>query len=204
MNIDLTLKYLRNQLKTIDTDSLESWILTTSGYAEQYFGSHHNRVYALKQLRFAIVKLDLLKTDKKELDDVKSKAIQYVNEFIDDLQDLKKQQEEKPKIKYPFGLSKEFFWGVLLTIIGAAYTLGFNFGSYKFDRDKIELSDTNRALTDTIRIRENKIKYIRHNSDSALNILAHMPYDEMKLDTLSWRKVQTTIENAGAALNLNK
>lgn len=93
---------------------------------------------------------------------------------------------------------------LLWTIVGGAFLLGFYFGNNKFDRNLIELSETKRTLLDTIQSRDNLIRYIRSNSDSALNIIAHMPYQEMNLDTNSWRKVQTTIENAGAALSLNK
>ena len=118
--------------------------------------------------------------------------------------DNEKRQESQSIIKYPLGLNQELFWTLLIALVGGAFGLGIYFGSNKFDRNLIELSDTNRELKDTIKIRENTIKYIRQNSDSALNILGHMPYDEMKLDTMSWRKVQTTIENAGAALYLNK
>jgi len=118
--------------------------------------------------------------------------------------DNEKKQESQSIIKYPLGLSQELFWTLFIALISGAFALGIYFGSNKFDRNLIELSDTNKELKDTIKARENIIKYIRHNSDSALNILSHMPYDEMTLDTLSFRKVQTTIEDAGAALYLNK
>lgn len=126
------------------------------------------------------------------------------------LQQLQKIVENENKqgrqtiIKYPLGLGQELFWTVLIALVGGAFGLGIYFGSNKFDRNLIELSDTNRDLKDTIKVRENTIKYIRSNSDSALNILGHMPYNEMTLDTLSFRKVQTTIEYAGGALYLNK
>jgi hypothetical protein len=118
--------------------------------------------------------------------------------------DNEKKQETQFKIKYPLGLSQELFWTLLIALVSGAFGFGIYFGSNKFDRNLIELSETNKELKDTIKVRENTITYIRHNSDSALNILSHMPYNEMTLDTLSFRKVQTTIENAGAALNLNK
>lgn len=118
--------------------------------------------------------------------------------------DHEKKQEIHSKIKYPLGLSQELFWTVLITLVSGAFGLGLYFGSNRFDRNLIELSDTNKELKDTIKVRENTIKYIRFNSDSALTILSHIPYNEMTLDTISFRKVQTTIENAGAALYLNK
>jgi hypothetical protein len=103
------------------------------------------------------------------------------------------------------------FWSVALTLLGGFFGFGFYVGTTKFDKNLIELTDSNRELKsdivnlkDTIKTRENSIEYMRRISDSALNILGHMPYDEMTLDTLSYRKVQTTIENAGAALYLNK
>lgn len=115
--------------------------------------------------------------------------------------------------KSPTGLRKYFvvngnsytigtgiFWVVLPIICGFAFFLG----TIKYDAEKINLSEQKKELEDTVKSQENTIKYIRHNSDSALNILGHMPYNEMKLDTQAFRKVQTTIENAGAALYLNK
>jgi hypothetical protein len=115
-----------------------------------------------------------------------------------------KRQERQSIIKYPLGLSQELFWTVLIALVSGVFALGIYFGSNKFDRNLIELSDTNKELKDIIIARENTINYIRHNSDSALNILDRMHYNEMTLDTLSFRKVQTTIENEGASLYLNK
>ncbi|MBN8651170.1 MAG: hypothetical protein J0L67_07075 [Cytophagales bacterium] len=92
------------------------------------------------------------------------------------------------------------FWVVLPLICGFAFFLG----SKKFDLEKINLAEQKQELENRIKAQENTIKYLRHNSDSSLNILGHMPYDEMTLDSMSFRKVQTTIENAGAALSLNK
>ncbi|MDF7817964.1 hypothetical protein P1X15_10170 [Runella sp. MFBS21] len=99
-----------------------------------------------------------------------------------------------------YNISVETFWVALPIICSLAFFLG----TIKYDADKISLSEQKKALEDTVRVREKTIKYIRHNSDSALNILGHMPYNEMTLDSLSFRKVQTTIENAGGALYLNR
>ncbi|HKB44393.1 MAG TPA: hypothetical protein VKC90_08380, partial [Chitinophagaceae bacterium] len=123
------------------------------------------------------------------------------------------QLEENKTIKSPKGLKRLFlidgstyhigvgtFWVALPLICGFAFFLG----TVKYDADKISLSEKNRALEDSVKVRDNAIRDIRNNSDSALNILGHMPYNEMKLDTQEFRKVQTTIENAGGALYLNK
>ena len=99
-----------------------------------------------------------------------------------------------------FTIGSGTFWVALPIICGACFFLG----TIKFDTEKMSLAEDKKALKDTIKIRENTITYLRHNSDSALNILGHMPYNEMKLDTNEFRKVQTNIENAGAALYLNK
>ena len=82
--------------------------------------------------------------------------------------------------KLPSGIKKYFlinrssytigtgtFWVVLPIICSLAFFLG----TIKYDADKISLVEDKKALQDTIRIRENTIKYLRHNSDSALNIL---------------------------------
>lgn len=92
------------------------------------------------------------------------------------------------------------FWVALPIICSLAFLLG----TIKYDSDKINLAENNKALQDTIKIRETTIKYLRKNSDSAINILGQMPYKEMKLDTNEFRKVQTNIENAGSVLYLNK
>ena len=109
-----------------------------------------------------------------------------------------------------YHINTSLFWGVILPLLGGFFAFGLYVGTTKFDRNLIELSDSNRELKtevanlkDKIKARENSVEYMRRVSDSALNILGHMPYKEMTLDTLSFRKVQTTIENAGAALYLN-
>jgi hypothetical protein len=123
------------------------------------------------------------------------------------------QLEEKKNINSPKGLKRFFlidgstyhigvgtFWVALPIICGFAFLLG----TIKYDADKISLSEKNRSLEDSVKVRDIVIKNIKGNSDSALNILGHMPYNEMKLDTQAFKKVQTIIENAGAVLSLNK
>ncbi len=110
-----------------------------------------------------------------------------------------------------YHINTSLFWGVILPLLGGFFAFGLYVGTTKFDKNLIDLTDSNRELKneivklkDTVKVRENSIEYMRRISDSALNILGHMPYKEMTLDTLSFRKIQTTIENAGAALYLNK
>ena len=113
----------------------------------------------------------------------------------------RKRQEDNAIISL---LKNPLFWTVIVIFIAGSFTLGFYLGNARFDNNLIELSESKRDLQDSLKIKNKLIKSIRHNSDSALNILGHMPYTEMNLDTLSYHKVQTTIENAGAALYLNK
>ena len=110
-----------------------------------------------------------------------------------------------------YNINTSLFWGVILPLLGGFFAFGLYVGTTKFDKNLIDLSDSNRELKseivnlkDTVKARENSIEYMRRISDSALHILGHMPYKEMTLDTISFRKVQTTIENAGGALYLNK
>lgn len=110
-----------------------------------------------------------------------------------------------------YHINTSLFWGVILPLLGGCFYFGLYVGTTKFDKNLIELTDSNgelkskiAKLKDTVKTRENSVEYMRHISDSALNILSHMPYKEMTLDSMSYRKVQTTIENAGAALYLNK
>lgn len=144
------------------------------------------------------------------------------NSILSEKQDIEEELNQirnKPKRKNilfkatqgAYQINTSLFWGVILPLLGGFFAFGLYVGTTKFDRNLIDLSDSNRDLKtevahlkDTVKARENSIEYMRQISDSALNILGHMPYKEMTLDTLSFRKVQTTIENAGAALYLNK
>lgn len=101
-------------------------------------------------------------------------------------------------------LTNKLFWGTILVLVSGAFTLGYYFGNSKFDSRLIELTDNNKTLRDSVQSRDFIISRMKTISDSALNILGHMPYNEMTLDSMSYRKVQTTIENAGAALYINK
>ena len=120
--------------------------------------------------------------------------------------------KKKPKAKSGYYIIKhELIWSAGLALLGAFFAAGLYIGNTKFDRNLIDLSDSNSllksditSLKDTIKAREHIIEYMRYNSDSALNILSHMPYKDMTLDSQSFNKVQSTIENAGAALYLNK
>ena len=113
----------------------------------------------------------------------------------------RKRQEDNPILSL---LKNPLFWTAMVVLIGGSFALGFRLGNAKFDNNLIELSQTKKDLQDSIVSKEKAIQSIRHNSDSALNILGHMPYNEMKLDTQEFRKVQTNIEKAGAVLYLNK
>jgi hypothetical protein len=113
----------------------------------------------------------------------------------------KKKKEDNPILIL---IKSPIFWTVIVVLMGGAFTLGLYFGNTKFDKDLIDLTQTKKDLQDTIRSKENIIQTLRHNSDSALNILGHMPYSDIHLDTLEFRKVQTNLESAGAVLYLNK
>lgn len=142
--------------------------------------------------------------------DIKRKILTSVDVI---LHNTRHQLEEKKSISTPKGFKRFFLVDGSSYIIGTGTfwvagpiicSLAFLLGTVKYDADKITLLEDRKSLQDTIRVRENTIKYLRHNSDSALTILSNMPYKEMKLDTSEFRKVQTNIENAGAALYLNK
>lgn len=96
------------------------------------------------------------------------------------------------------------FWTVMAVLLGGTFALGLHLGNAKFDNNLIELSEEKRTLSDLLKQRDNLIQFIRRNSDSALNILSQMPYNEMALDSQAFRKVQSTIEKAGGVLYLNK
>jgi hypothetical protein len=104
-------------------------------------------------------------------------------------------------------IKHELFWTVLLGIsiplISGIFYLGQLTENVKYDMNTNEVEETFKHLRDSIKIQERKLERMRIVSDSAHNILGHMPYDQMKLDTFEFRKVQSNIEAAGAALYLN-
>lgn len=100
---------------------------------------------------------------------------------------------------------------VFAGLIIGAFKLGqlyqensMNSAQYDLKKEMGHFENDMNSLRDTIKARERVIEYVRRNSDSAHVILSHMPYKEMTLDSISFNKVQRTIENAGAALHLNK
>lgn len=106
-----------------------------------------------------------------------------------------------------YTIKHELFWAVLLGVsiplLSATFYVGQLIGNTRFDISTNEIRETNRLLMDSLKLKDRKIERMRFVSDSALNILGHMPYDKMKLDTTEFRNVQSNIESAGAALYLN-
>jgi hypothetical protein len=104
-------------------------------------------------------------------------------------------------------IKHELFWTVLLGIsiplVSATFYIGQQIGSTRYDASVNDIRETNKLLKDSIKLQKRNIERMRFVSDSALNILGHMPYDKMKLDTSQFHKVQSNIEAAGAALYLN-
>ena len=104
-------------------------------------------------------------------------------------------------------IKQELFWSALLGIsiplLTGMFFLGQFIGNTKYDISTNEVRESNMLLKDSIALRDRSIERMRFVSDSALNILGHMPYEQMRLDTLEFHKVQSNIEAAGAALYLN-
>jgi hypothetical protein len=104
-------------------------------------------------------------------------------------------------------IKHELFWTVLLGIsiplLSATFYVGQLIGNTRYDMTTNEIKETNKLLRDSLKLQRRTIERMRFVSDSALNILGHMPYDQMKLDTSEFHKVQSNIEAAGAALYLN-
>ncbi len=118
------------------------------------------------------------------------------------IQPLKRNKQEDNQI---LSLIKSpLFWSILTILIGASFTLGVYFGNTRFDSNMILLTEEKKALLDTVKIKENLINVFRNNSDSALNILSHLPYSELKIDSLEFNIIQSTIEKVGEVLRLNK
>jgi hypothetical protein len=169
---------------------------------------------ATQKNKATVSKEDSLKQQLASLTTKYNSIFSQKQNLEEELNQIKNQPKPKKSLfkvaKGVYQINTSLFWGVILPLLGGFFAFGLYVGTTKFDKNLIDLSDSNRELKnevvnlkDTVKVRENSVEYMRTNSDSALNILAHMPYQEMTLDTLSFRKVQTTIENAGAALYLN-
>jgi hypothetical protein len=104
-------------------------------------------------------------------------------------------------------IKHELFWTVLLGIsiplLSATFYVGQLIGNTRYDMSTNAIKETDKLLRDSLKLKKQTIERMRFVSDSALNILGHMPYDQMKLDTSEFHKVQSNIEAAGAALYLN-
>jgi hypothetical protein len=202
---------LKDLLKKIDTEDIDfpTWRnLTASSLRVIFPISYEQKEQNLLKLKYELSVMSFVGSDENRK--LKEKAIGnakgLLNIYLEEInshgiEKLEKPQEENRVISL---IKNPVFWSVIVPAIGASIYLGTTIGTLKYDSDKINLFEQKRALDDTVKVRENTIRFMRHNSDSALNILGHMPYDEMKLDAKSFRKVQTNIENAGAVLYLNK
>lgn len=106
-----------------------------------------------------------------------------------------------------YTIKHELFWTVLLGIaiplLSGTFYVGQLIGNTRYDATTNEIRENNQQLKDSLRRDQMVIERMKHVSDSALNIIGHMPYDQLKLDTAQFHKVQSTIEAAGAALYLN-
>lgn len=154
----------------------------------------------------------------QELLDLKKRhndAIDEINKLQQDIIAFKNSENSEKKVlkvnKGVYHIDQSLFWTISLALLSGFFAFGLYVGTTKFDKNLIELSEGNSQLKkdtslimQTVRERDNSIEYMRHVSDSALTILSNMPYNEMHLDSVSFRKVQTTIENAGKALLINK
>ncbi|MCO5950577.1 hypothetical protein [Mucilaginibacter flavidus] len=106
-----------------------------------------------------------------------------------------------------YTIKHELFWTVLLglgiPLLSGIFYVGERIGNARYDMATNEVRESNKQLKDSLVSKHAVIERMKHVSDSALNIIGHMPYDQLKLDTGQFRKVQSTIEAAGAALYLN-
>lgn len=150
---EMTIKYLKKQLadQVAKDENLYEWLRTTTGYAEQYFGSNHQRIRLMRELAQSIYGNKIVGKTPNELIEIEDKANGYITDFLEDLEDQETQnQMDKLKIKYPLGLSQEIFWTLFIAIVTGAFGLGLLFGNFKFDRDKIDYYNRNITLEKVI------------------------------------------------------
>lgn len=149
----------------------------------------------IKQLERTI---DQYRTELREADDNVSKARIKLREQATNIDELKTVVKGKSRNRH---FSTIAFWSLAVAIVGGAFTAGFYAGNVKYDTEKIDLSEQNRVLNDSIHTYHGVADYMRNKASSAHQLLGHMPYDELKLDSIQWRKVQTHIESVGFVLD---
>jgi hypothetical protein len=199
--------YLRELEQVEDVKVGNTWKAKTKDTLILYLGENSALVKRLDELFFT-------KANVINYHNGQSQTIhEYAPEHKDDFKKLVKNSISylkangvyvPPKDAGYYRIKQELFWTILIFALPATVLSTLYFANVRYDQGKIDLADKNSALKDSI-VQQNKtIDYLRHNSDSALNVLSHMPYQEMNLDRLEFDKVQTNIETAGAVLNLNK
>jgi len=110
MNIDYTIEKLKNQKSKIHLGDFEVWMNTTYAFMEGYFKSYQTRPRNFQSLinDFKIDKIGSgYGTKKIDLSSYKAKAIEYLDDSINYLEDVKKQEHETPKPE-PMSRIKKF------------------------------------------------------------------------------------------------
>lgn len=172
MDIDYSIRKLKEQKSKVNTSDIEVWLTTTYSIIEEYFGILDTKTQSFKSIINSYQFKQIGEIKNSEISILKDKAIEYIDEIIIYLEDYKKRttresiankviaKEPKQvevitkivtKTQLPFGIAPAFFWTVFVALIGGSYLVGKDIGVSKFDKEKSDFYEDVKTLkSDTI------------------------------------------------------
>jgi len=179
MNKTEAVSKLQHKLKELQIQNFNPivWTNTTNILLKKLFKfSYPDKIKSLNEIEYDLnVPYTDDDQDINKLNDGKEMATQYLNAFIDEINDfgIEKEDEDKTQLQKTSlrFLKNASFWTVIISIIGAAFYLGIMLSGYKFDKEKIELSNNNTQLLKEIDNKNEQLIILRFRYDSLKNII---------------------------------
>ncbi len=167
---------LRIQQLTLQEFDPSVWTDSTCELIKRIFPlSHENKVESLKKVSYT---LSASRADNdfqaRQRQRGISQAKQYLTEYINEINNhgLEITKSDENVVNHIEGsdnkiialLKNSYFWGVLVIVIGATFTIGKEFGMARFDKEKQEwfnenqkVKKENESLKDTVKWLKNDI-----------------------------------------------
>jgi hypothetical protein len=215
MNIDFLIKKLEEQKDKVNEGNPEVWLNTTYAFIEDFFSSTSTRARSFNSIINNFTTKKIFGISNNEVEYIKNQAVEYINELIIYLKELKIKKEEEIKIEkknniennkskpkqenivktvtihkteLPFGIAPGLFWTVLAGVVTAAFVLGQNFGSTKFDKEKSDYYEEIKVLQkDTINLNniiKEKDSILREKDDAIIIKSDSLKVINEKIDNL--------------------
>jgi hypothetical protein len=164
METEYFINKLNEQKEKVEKSEIEVWLKTTYAFIEEYFGATSSRARSFQSIVHEYSTGKILGLTSTAIPTFKRQALEYIDEILIYLSESNKRKKEEPKslssqapqvvtkkimvtkTQLPFGISAEFFWGIIVVIVSASFILGQNFGSSKFDKEKNEYYEQVKSL----------------------------------------------------------